>query len=197
MAANEEGSEFNQLNQYSAQISEEGLSVLLGTLGYGVYTIYSPCLQVAGMHLTSPSFSVPIFNKETGHFSHQYLVVRCLWSETPLLLTDYWQLLVSLEDKPDGIDVNPTGAVVAPCTIKYFQATPIVKIDIYEYEWQSDSEAVTYDNAIRFEQESGSAFCIACQLNGPGIATEVHISEDEVTIQEFLDGSHIRLSLTS
>jgi hypothetical protein len=109
-------------------------------------------------------------------------------------------MLVSVADKPDQIDVDPSGAVVAPCTIKFYQATPVTKIEIYEFESSSEfdegRETLRFDQAIRFEQESGRSFCVACQLNGPGVATEVHISEDEGTIHEFLDGSRLRVCLT-
>jgi hypothetical protein len=186
---------------YFAQASDAGLSVLRSMIGNCFHSIYAPCLQVAGAHLTAPSFSIPVFDRITGHWSNRYVVIRCNWSETPLTLTDYWQMLVSCEAKPDRIDVDSTGAIVAPCTIKYFQATPIRKIEVYEFKrspgLDQGRETVRYDQGIRFEQESGKAFCIACQLDGPGIATEVHISEDDATISQFLEGSRLRVCLTS
>ena len=186
-------------SEYSAQISEAGLQVLRSMIGNRFHSIYAPCLQVASAHLTAPSFSILVFDKITRNWSNQYVVIRSNRYESPVTLTDYWQMLVSCEDKPDQIDVDSTGAVVAPCTIKYYQATPVTKIEIYEFEWSDElnqvRETVRYDQAIRFEQESGKAFCIACQLNGPGIATEVHISEDEATIGQFLEGSRLRVCL--
>jgi hypothetical protein len=185
---------------YSAPISEAGLSVLQSTIGNSFFTIHAPCLQVAGSHLTAPSFSIPVFDKVRGNWSKQYVVIKCTWSETPLSFTDYWQMLVSASEKPDHIEVDPTGAIIAPCTIRYFRATPICKIDVYEFECavevDGERELVKYDQGIRFETESGTAFCIACLLNGPGIATEVSISEDYTTICKFLEGSHLRVSLT-
>jgi hypothetical protein len=170
-------------------------------IGNSFHSIYAPCLQVAGGHLTAPSLSIPVFDRITGNWSNRYVIIQCNWSETPLTLTDYWQMFVSCEDKPDRIDVDSTGATVAPCMIKHFQATPVSKIEVYEFEWSPGldqvRETVRYDQAIRFEQESGKAFCIACQLDGPGIATDVHISGDDATISQFLDGSRLRVSLTS
>ena len=184
-------------DEYRAQISDADVSVLRSMIGNRFYTVYAPCLQVAGAHLTAPSFSIPVFDKITGNWSHRYVVIRCEWSETPVALSDYWQMYVSCESDPHGIEVNSTGAIVAPCTIKYFQATPISKIEIYEFRWsaglKNGQETVVYDQAIRFEQENGKAFCIACQLDGPGVATEVHISEDEETIRQFLEGAHLRM----
>lgn len=186
---------------YSAQISEAGLSVLQSMIGNSFFSIYAPCLQVAGSHLTAPSLSIPVFDRVTGNWSRQYIVIQCNWSETPLTFTDYWQMLVSRGEKPDRIDVDPTGAIIAPCTIKYFRATPICKIDVYEFERSIEvdrgRETVKYDQGIRFETESGKTFCIACLLNGPGIATEVSISEDDETIGRFLEGSRLRVRLTS
>lgn len=187
-------------SEYSALISEAGLSVLRGMIGNRFHTILSPCLQVDGAHLTAPSFSILVFDKVTRNWAEQYIVVRCKWYETPLVFSDYWQILVSCEDRPDQIDVDSAGAVVAPCTINFYLATPITKIEVYEFEWSDEvdlgRETVRYDKAIRFEQESGKTFCIACQLNGPGIATDVHISEDAATISQFLHGSRLRVCLT-
>jgi hypothetical protein len=187
--------------EYSAQISKTGLSVLQSMIGNRFYSIHAPCLQVAGSHLTAPSFSIPVFDRITGNWSRQYIVIQCDWSETPLTLTDYWRMLVSCDDKPDRIGVDSTGAIIAPCTIKYFRATPICKIDVYEFEcspeFDQGRETVKYDKGIRFETESGKAFCIACQVNGPGILTEVSISEDDATISQFLEGSRLRVRLTS
>jgi hypothetical protein len=184
---------------YEAHITVESLSVLQAMLGNRFHHIYAPCLQVAGAHQAAPSFSIPIFDKITGNWSHQYVVIRCSWAETPLCFSDYWQLVVSIEDRPNGIDVDPQGALIAPCTIRYFQAAPVSKIEIFEFRISEGSrqekETVRFDRAIRFLQENGRAFCIACQLDGPGIATDVHISDDEHMISEFLAGSELRLCL--
>jgi hypothetical protein len=185
-----------QNSEYSVRISDDGLSVLRSMIGNRFHTIYAPCLNVAGADLAAPSLSILVFDRVTGNWRNEYIVIRCNWHETPLMLNDYWQILVSREDKPNQIDVNSTGAVVAPCTINYYQATPITKIEVYEFEWvDQGQESIRYDNAIRFEQGNGQAFCVACQLNGPGIATDVHISEDPVVISQFLAGSRLRLCL--
>jgi hypothetical protein len=55
---------------YSARVSEAGLSVLQSMIGNSFHTIYAPCLQVAGAHLTAPSLSIPVFDKVNGHWSH-------------------------------------------------------------------------------------------------------------------------------
>ncbi len=186
---------------YETHISEAGLSVLRTMIGNRFYRIYAPCLHVAGSHLAAPSLSIPVFDKVTGDWSHRYVIIRCDWSETPLTFTDYWQVFVSIGDGPLGIDVNKEDAIVAPCTIEYFQTTPISEIEIYEYRCSygldQERENVRYDKAIRFLREDGKAFCITCQLDGPGIATDVHISEDKQIISEFLDGSELRLCLVA
>jgi len=187
--------------KYCTQISEAGLVVLQGLIGRQVHMVYAPCLQVAGAHLTSPSFSIPVSDQTAEKWVHKHVNFSFEWFETPLTLTDYWKIAVSIDDKPQGIEVNSTGAIVAPCTINFYESKPINRIEVFEFNWSAgqeiDMEMVTYDNAIRFECEGGRAFCIACQLNGPGIATEVHLSENEAVISEFLEGSRLRMSLTA
>jgi hypothetical protein len=186
--------------KYCAQISEAGLQTLQGLIGRRIQTIYAPCLQVAGAHLTSPSFSVPLSDEIGGKWIHKYVNFSCEWFEAPLTLTDYWKVLVSIDDKPRGIDVDSTGAIVSPCTIHFYGSNLVKQIEVFEFHWTAgqgaDLEAVTYDNAIRFELEGGKALCIACQLNGPGIATEVHFSDNEALISEFLEGCCMRTFLT-
>lgn len=186
---------------YAAQISEDGLLILRGLIGRQIFRVLAPCLQAAGAHFAAPSLSIPFSDEVAGKWSHRYVNIRCEWSETPLTLTDYWDILITCENRPTGIDVDSRGAVVAPCTINFYMATPIKKIELYEFLWPVEpgdcTEAVRYDQAIRFEREDGTAICVACQLDGPGIATEVHISEDEVTIREFLEGSNLRVSMTA
>ncbi len=187
--------------KYCAQISEAGLQALQGLIGRQIYQVYAPCLQMTGAHITSPSFSVPLSDEIAGKWVHKYVNFSCEWSETPLMFTDWWKILISIDDNPRGIDVDPTGAIVAPCTINFYGSRPIKQIEVFEFEWSAgqgaDLETVTYDNAIRFESEGGKALCIACRLNGPGAATEVHLSEDETVIGQFLEGSSSRICLTS
>jgi hypothetical protein len=188
-----------QCRNYSAQISEDGLLILQGLIGRQLHRVLAPCLQVAGMHFTAPSFSIQFSDEIAGKWFHNYANIRCEWSETPLTHTDFWSILVSCEDKPFGIDVASNGATMAPCTVSFYNAKPIRKIEVYEHRWSDERggevEAVRYDQAIRFEQEGGAPFCIACQLNGPGIATELHISESESTVSEFLEGSRLRVCI--
>jgi hypothetical protein len=71
-------------------------------------------------------------------------------------------------------------------------------IEIYSLsasDSEDDNESVLYDKALQFVRENGSSFCVACQLNGPGIAEFVRLSEDPKVIQEFLEGCHLRLAL--
>jgi hypothetical protein len=184
---------------YSAQISDDGLAVLRSMIGLTVGTVYASCLQVAGQHLTAPAFSIPISSNTSGRWIHRYIVIRCDWFETPHTLTDYWRMSVSDEGAPFGIEMNSEEGLIAPCSIRFYHATPINKIDVYHFEESAGDEQcleiASYDQAIHFQSANGRSFCIACQLNGPGIATEVHISEDPGTIRQFLDGSPLRLSI--
>jgi hypothetical protein len=71
-------------------------------------------------------------------------------------------------------------------------SSPILRVEVYEFSWpaneQLDAENVVYDRAIHFQRQDGSSFCVACQPNGPGIATEVHVSDDDKTIAHLLSG---------
>lgn len=185
---------------HTKQISTDGLSALRNLLGMTVHRIHAPCLQVAGSHLTAPSFSIPVTTQTDSGWEHRFTVIRCDWFETPKLLNDYWDLHVVEQDKPDNIPVNSTGAIVAPCTVNFWAASPIIRIDIYGFEWilegTDSGESVSYDNAIRFQTSGGKSFCVACQLDGPGIATEVHLSENDENIRQFLADATLRHSLT-
>jgi hypothetical protein len=114
--------------------------------------------------------------------------------------TDYWQLFVDNEDKPSGLDFSEAKGIVAPCTINFYgHSSPILRVEVYEFSWPADvqlgAENVVYDRAIHFQRQDGSSFCIACQLNGPGIATEVHVSDDDETIAHLLSGCTLRVSI--
>src|SRR5580698_7806059 len=119
--------------RYTTQLSDSSLSALKELLGRTVVPIYAPCLQVAGQDFTAPSFSIPISDEIEGKWLHRYIVVQCKWYETPETLTDYWQLLVAEEIKPDRIEDDPQKGIVAPCTIKFYWAKPIYKIEIYSH----------------------------------------------------------------
>lgn len=189
-----------QAHRYSLQLSDASLSVLRGLVGRFVHSIYASCLQVAGSHITAPSFSIPASDQLEDGWLHRYIVIRCEWFETPETRSDYWQLLVTDEDRPDGIEFSDSQGIVAPCTINFYgHGSPITKIEIYTFSWppteQLDGEKVVYDQTIHFKRSDGSSFCIFCQLDGPGIATEVHLSEDEKMIADLLKGSTLRLSI--
>jgi hypothetical protein len=80
-----------------------------------------------------------------------------------------------------------------------YSAQPIRKIEIFEYRYAPDDEgpeeSVHYDQAILFDCAEERTFCIACLLNGPGIAHDLHFSEDTGVIHEMLNGSTVRLVL--
>ena len=45
--------------------------------------------------------------------------------------SDYWQLLITNEGKPDGIEFSDAHGIEAPCTINlYGHASPITKIEV-------------------------------------------------------------------
>ncbi len=116
------------------------------------------------------------------------------------LLNDYWQLIAKHDDRPEGIKVDSANAIVAPCGNHFYDTAPISKIEIYAFSYSggecAQEEDVAYDQAILFQLENGKSFCVACQLDGPGIATDVHSSEEVETIRKPIEGSRLRLTLT-
>jgi hypothetical protein len=97
---------------------------------------------------------------------------------------------------PVGIAVNSDGALVAPCTINLYNATPISSIEVYCncWEWSDDdaAERVEWDSALLFEMQQDRRFCIWCQLDGPGIATEVSYTEKQELIEDVLKNASLR-----
>jgi hypothetical protein len=173
-------------------LSDASISVLRLLLGVQVFTIFAPNLDAAGSHLAAWKFSF-LIRKDF------FVNVSCEWSETPRFLNDSWLITFSESSDPIGIAKNASGALTAPCTISMYKAEPIEKIEIFEYHDDADGEldeSVHYDKAIVFRcGRDGRSFCICCMLNGPGIATDLHFSEDPVVIEEMVSGSKVRLVL--
>ena len=145
---------------------------------------------------------MPLPDEIDGTWSHRFVNVSCQWFETPRFLNDYCRLVVTSDNKPNGIEVDASNATVEPCTVHFYSnVSPISIIEVYELELPlsdtPDEETVLYDKAICLRCEIGIRLCIAWQLDGPGIATDVHFSEDEKTISDFLEGTRLRLSIDS
>lgn len=190
-----------QSSPYTARISEASLTVVRSLIGETIFSVYASCLQVAGGDRTAPSFAIVRSSEINGRWIHRYIVFRCEWFETPHCLLDWWQMVVLNDDRPGDVTVDSNGTLIAPCRINFYNASPIRSIEIYSFEWSAGEgqsyEHVEYDQAICLRRMDGKSLCFACQLNGPGVATEIHLSEDEETITTFLSGSQLRLSFTS
>ena len=172
-------------------LSESSILVLRELLGLTIHTIFAPNVDAAGAHLAAWKLSMFLKKDLFVNFS-------CQWSETPRYLNDSWLIEVAEAVEPIGILRNESGALIEPCTISMYKAQPIKKIEIFEYRYDLDEgaeESVNYDRAIVFRCAEGRSFCISCMLNGPGIATYVHFSEDDDVIREMIDQSSIRLVL--
>lgn len=183
-----------------AQIAQSSISALSVLIGRQIHRVYAPSLDVAGTHVAAPSFSVPISDQIGDAWVHRFVNLKAIWSETSRFLNDYWELQASDNHAPIGISVNAENALVAPCSIVFYEngGSRITCIEIYSLsvsDLEDDDESVLYDKALRFVRENGSCFCVACQLNGPGLAEFVRLSEDPKVIQEFLEGCHRRLAL--
>lgn len=175
----------------SELLSSESIAALQNLLCKSIYTIWAPNLDAAGAHLAAWTLSMNLSKDSFMNFS-------CEWSETPYYLNDSWQITVQEGIAPLNIKRQADGAYLDVCTISLYQAKPIRQIEILTYEdidKDRPEETVHYDQAIKFVCEEGKMFCIGCLLNGPGIATYLHFSEDPSVIQEMTDGSTARLCL--
>jgi len=95
--------------------------------------------------------------------------------------------------------VRSDGAIVAPCTINLFGATPISSIEVYSSRWEWSSgeakECIEWASALLFHLQDRRRFCVWCQLDGPGIATEVSFTESLDAIQHALIDAELRLRI--
>jgi hypothetical protein len=95
--------------------------------------------------------------------------------------------------------MNPDGVIVSPSTINHFGATPISSIEIYSSQWKwSDGEteeSVEWDSALLFHLQDHRRFCVWCQLDGPGIATEFSFTESHELIAEVLSEAALRFRI--
>jgi len=174
-------------------LTDESISVLQRLVGLGVHRLYAPKPDVAGAHLAAWTLSMLSGQGDFVNFS-------CEWSETPHFMNDSWQITVAEASIPLKIATDEKGALLGPCTISMYHAKPIRKIEVFSYTNVSDNdgaeETVNYDQAILFTCEGDRVFCIGCMLEGPGIATFLHFSEDPAVIQTIVEGSAIRLTLS-
>jgi hypothetical protein len=175
------------------RLSTNSISALRKLLGTTVHTWWATNLDAAGAHLASWTLSMLLGQKSFMNFS-------CEWHETLKFLNDSWLITVREDSSPLNINRDDTGAFLGVCTINMYSATPIKRIDIFEYTNSADNEGpeetVNYDQAILFTCEGERTFCIGCMLNGPGIATYLRFSEDQTAIQTIVEHSTIRLTLT-
>ena len=172
-----------------SQLSESSVTALRSLLGRSIFTIFTPNLDAAGAHLAAWKLSM-LLEKDS------FVTFECEWTETPTFLMDSWQIFVTVSSSPLGIASDNTGALLAPCTISMYGATPIRQISVYRFADRHENEAVQYDGTIVFACEGGRRFAIGCMLNGPGIATYLHFSENEEVIRMMLSESTERLVIS-
>jgi hypothetical protein len=174
------------------RISDESIETLRRLIGVSVHTIWCPNLDAAGAHLAAWTLAMLI---EKGRFFN----FSCEWSETPIYLNDSWMIEVFEASGPANILKNNEGAYLNVCSISMWRAQPIEQIEIFEYQTETDKEhpeeTTLYDQALVFRCAGGRSFCICCLLNGPGIATYLHFSEDPAVVEEMTSGSKVRLVL--
>jgi len=174
-------------------LSTDSISALRKLLGRTIHTLCAPNLDAAGAHLAAWTLSMDLGQ-------HSFMNFSCAWQETPNFLNDSWLITVEEDSSPLNIARNDDGAYIGVCHIHMYFAKPIRKIDVFAYTNSADNEGpeetANYDQAVLFTCEGDRAFCIGCMLNGPGIATYLHFSEDQSGIQTIVEHSTVRLTLT-
>ena len=184
---------------HESRVSEGTIQALKTLIGCQVHRVYAPILDVAGTHVAAQSFAILISGQIGNRWSHRFLNLKAIWSETPRLMIDYWELQAFEDQRPLGISVNAENAMLSPCSIHFYEngGSEVTKIQVYTLsspDPEDLDESVVYDKVIDFVRANGTSFCIACQLNGPGIANDVHLTEDPAVRQEFLEDCQLRLT---
>ncbi len=185
---------------HESRVSETTILALKTLIGRQVHTVYAPILGVAGTHVAAQSFAISISDQIGKVWNHRFLNLKAIWSETPRFMNDYWELQAFEDQRPLGIGVNAENAMVSPCSIHFYEngGSEVTSIQVYTLsspDLEDATESVVYDKVIEFVRANGTSFCIACQLNGPGIADDVHLTEDPAVRQGFLEHCQLRLSL--
>lgn len=173
-------------------LCDTSIKALSSLVGSKTYRILTPCLRVAGVHFTAPSFSIV-------NGQEDYIAITCEWLETPYTGTDYWRMSASEKNVPTGIEVHSDRGLVAPCVINFYEAEPVSSIEIRSSRWDCSyddiDEHVEYDSALLFYEHDTPRFCFWCALSGPGVATEVHFTEGRDLIGEIVKKSQSRIRL--
>ena len=173
---------------FETRISEEGISALRRLLGITVSQIVSPGLDVDDPFTSSPSFSIPLGEKE-------YLIIENKWLETPNEYIDYYQITVHVSAKPKDIKVSAGGNLHFPLSsISMRLPSPIVKIDVHEDSRSNPEgeESVAYDRAIIFYLADRIRFSISAHDSAADL---LDFTKDEEKVREFVNGYPCRISI--
>jgi len=174
-----------------SQLSDESIIALESLIGSTIHTIFATNLDAAGGHLAGWKLSMMLSNK-------LFMTFECEWQETPFFLMDSWGIKVKLAQNPLGIALNADGALIDCSHIHIYESSSIERIEVYRFadEYQRDevAESVEFDGALVFRSQRRD-FVIGCSMDGPGIATYLHFSEDARVIAELTDGAECRLVL--
>lgn len=99
---------------HESQVSEGTIQALKTLIGRRVHTVYAPILDVAGTHIAAQSFAILISGQIGNQWSHRFLNLKAIWSETPRFLHDYWELQAFEDQRPLGISVDAENAMLSP-----------------------------------------------------------------------------------
>lgn len=178
--------------EYRSTLSDTSIANLRLILGHTVHSLSSPNLDAAGPELASWALSIWM---EKG----RYITFECEWRETPVFMLDFWTIHVAENSHPLRIKTDESGALISPCSISIYNATPVEAIDVYRFsdshEDKGISEAVEYDGALVFRCQNEKQFAIFCSLHGPGLAEYLRFTESPEVIARVLATEVLRLTL--
>lgn len=194
--------EVHALTTHVKQLSAKSICALRTLIGRQIHRVYAPSLDVAATHCSAPSFSFPTSDQLGDLWKHSHINVRASWFEAPVTGIDDWKIEASHDPQALGIPVDASGAMLGPCTVNFYEhgGSAVTAVEIYSFSDEanvgSDREVVTFDQVICFVRADETRLAIACQLNGPGIATDIHLSDGPADIAQFLEGCVLRLNLS-
>ena len=179
------------MNLFQEQNSEENLQQLTGVIGRTIQQLFLPeiSIDVSQKSIQFSSCSIPI--------EGTYLIIQNDWNDTPKEYLDYYHLKIFVSTAPKDLKIEKKKGMKAfsypTSTISLGVASPISKIEIYQYEEDGDDESVLYDRAIIVSRDDDLQILFTVDDT---IAGQVEFSSDDNLISEVRNKLSLRVLIT-
>ncbi len=176
---------------FQEQNTEEKLQELVGIIGRTIQQLFLPeiSIDVPQKSIKFFSCSIPI--------EENYLIIQNDWNDTPKEYLDYYNLKILLSATSKDLKIEKYGDTEAfsypTSTISLGAASPISKIEIYQYEENGDDESVLYDRAIIISRDDSLQILFTVDDN---IAGQVEFSSNDKLISEVREDLRCRAQIT-